>query len=409
MNLVSGDTIWTKVNKINYKYIYLSDDMECDVAIIGAGVTGAICAYYFTQAGIKTVVFDRNIIGFESTSASTSILQYEVDYMLSVLREMIGFEKALKAFKLCEKAVYDIQEIINGLDDKSEFTRRESLFYSSRPAEYKSIKKEYELRKENGFDVEFLDRKTAQEKFSFPIEAGILSRSGAAEIDPYRFSHALISESVKKGLEVYEHTEISEIKPKEDYVILTTKFKNSVKARRAIITTGFEAKNLIAEKIVSLSRTFCVATKPVHSSEGWHNRCIIRDSNQTYSYIRSTNDNRIIIGGEDSSIGGINSKMSNLDNGDPAAKEKFIILVDRLKTMFPGIQGIEAEYEFSGIFGSTKDGLPYLGEYGGMPCCYFCLGYGSNGILYNIFGAQFLRDLYMGNHRPELDIFRFGR
>ena len=74
MNLVSGNMLWTKINKIPNKYTYLSEDIKCDVLIIGAGITGAICAHYFTMAGVDTAIVDKNIVGYGSTSASTSIL-----------------------------------------------------------------------------------------------------------------------------------------------------------------------------------------------------------------------------------------------------------------------------------------------------------------------------------------------
>ena len=48
-------------------------------AVIGGGITGALIAYHLTEAGCDTVVLDRRDIGGGSTSASTSLLQYEVD------------------------------------------------------------------------------------------------------------------------------------------------------------------------------------------------------------------------------------------------------------------------------------------------------------------------------------------
>jgi glycine/D-amino acid oxidase-like deaminating enzyme len=77
--------------------------------------------------------------------------------------------------------------------------------------------------------------------------------------------------------------------------------------------------------------------------------------------------------------------------------------------MFPNIEGIEAEFNFNGLFGDTKDSLPYIGEYEKMPNCYFCLGYGSNGILYATFGAQIIRDMYLGKKNPDSELFKFGR
>lgn len=255
MKLVSGDMLWTSINKIETKYTYLSEDIECDVLIVGAGITGAIAAHYFTEEGINTVVLDKNIIGYGSTRASTSILQYEIDTDLIGLQSIIGDKNAVKCFKLCEKAVYDIEEIINTLEDKCDFSLKECFYYTSNSSKVSFLKKEFDLRKEKGFDVEFINKDMAKERFSFPVEGGIFSNSGAAQIDPYRFTHALISKSVNKGLKVFENTEIAKICPTEDFVSLETTNNFKIKAKKVIIATGYESKKCVKEKIVNLGRT----------------------------------------------------------------------------------------------------------------------------------------------------------
>lgn len=42
MNLVSGDLFWTGKNKILNKYSYLTEDIDCDIVVIGAGLTGLL-------------------------------------------------------------------------------------------------------------------------------------------------------------------------------------------------------------------------------------------------------------------------------------------------------------------------------------------------------------------------------
>lgn len=409
MNLVSGSRLWIDKNPIPHKYTYLSENTDCDIAIIGAGIIGAICAYYLTSAGIDTIILDKNIIGYSSTSASTSLLQYEIDYDLIGLEGLLGTEKAVKSFKLVEKAVNDIQNIINTLQNKCDFTLRECLYYTTNKSDVRYMQKEYSLRKAHGFNVEFLDKTTASEMFSFPVEAGVYSISGGAEIDPYQFSHELISNSVNKGLRVFENTEITKINPGNNMVELITQNEKRIKAKKVVIATGYEGKKLIKKKFSTLNRTFTIVTKPVNNFDGWNNRCLIRDNINPYTYLRTTADNRIIIGGDDVKTGGKNSKMSLLLNCDQLLEDKYSILLNKLKSMFPMIKDIQAQYEFTGLFAETKDGLPYIGEYKTLPNCYFCLCYGSNGILYGVLGAQVIRDLYYGNYSEETRLFRFER
>ncbi|MTI49572.1 MAG: FAD-binding oxidoreductase [Firmicutes bacterium] len=409
MKLVSGNMIWTEINNIPEKYLYLSEDLSCDVVIIGGGITGAITAYYFTSAGINTVLVDKNIIGFGSTSASTSILQYEIDTNLIGLKTMIGEDNAAKSFKLCHKAVYDIQRMVEDLNDDCRFAFRDCLYYSENRGEVDSLKDEYDLREKYDFDVEFIDKEKGAERFDFPLEAGIYSRKGSAEIDPYKFTHELIKRSIAMGLKVYENTEVAQIKSDSKGVIIKTKNDFSIKASKAIITTGFEAVNYFNEEIVKFYRTFTIATSPLEKIKGWYNQCIIRDTNSPYYYVRPTLDNRLIIGGEDIQIMKRKSKIANLSEDSPQAIEKYNNLIKRIKYLFPNIPKYNIDFRFNGIFGVTTDGLPYIGEYERMENCYFNLGYGANGILYAVLGGQLLRELYLGKESNDLKLFRFHR
>ncbi len=408
MKLVNGDAIWTRINKIPNKYTYLSEDIKCEVAIIGGGLTGAICSYYFSEAGIDSVLIEKNIIGYESTSASTSILQYEIDSDLVGLSSMIGEQKAIKAFKLCENAVHDIEQMVKGFKNNCDFSNRDCFYYTNNKDEIHIFQKEYEKRLQNGFEVEFIDNTTTRDRFSFDIAAGIYSKESAAEIDPYKFTHELISQGINHRLKVYENTEVTKINNRADEVLLITNNGFKIKAKKIIIATGFPARLYAESKIVNLTRSFTIATEPVKNVEGWYNRCIIRDYMNPYTYIRSTADNRILIGGEDVEIANRTGKAKNAFSNNLSAR-KYKSLYDKLITLFPSVKGIKIDYKFSGIFGDTNDSLPYIGEMPGMKNCYFCLGYGANGILYAIIGAKMLRDLYYDNSTTDLDIFRFYR
>ena len=53
--------IWLIKNKIKNIYPYLSDNIECDVVIVGGGICGAITAYFLAKDGFKIAVLEKNI------------------------------------------------------------------------------------------------------------------------------------------------------------------------------------------------------------------------------------------------------------------------------------------------------------------------------------------------------------
>ena len=59
MDLKSGHPFWPIKNGLLGHYFPLKQDVNCEVAILGAGITGALVAYYLTREGIPTIIVDR--------------------------------------------------------------------------------------------------------------------------------------------------------------------------------------------------------------------------------------------------------------------------------------------------------------------------------------------------------------
>ncbi|MDE5889829.1 MAG: FAD-binding oxidoreductase, partial [Bacteroidales bacterium] len=79
MRLHSGLPYWIIKDQLYDYYNPLREDIYTDVAIIGAGITGALAAHALCKAGLECCVIDRRSIATGSSAASTALLQYEID------------------------------------------------------------------------------------------------------------------------------------------------------------------------------------------------------------------------------------------------------------------------------------------------------------------------------------------
>src|SRR5882757_2585846 len=102
-------------------YPSLDKNLSIDVAIMGAGISAALTAWYLRKSGLKVAVFDRRHVGMGSTAASTAFLQYEIDTPLTRLSQLVGEQSAVKSYELCRKAIYDIGDICSALKPKFDF------------------------------------------------------------------------------------------------------------------------------------------------------------------------------------------------------------------------------------------------------------------------------------------------
>ena len=94
MNLHSPSPYWLLHHGIINSYPSLTTDLKTEIAIMGAGISGALIANQLCRSGYKVVIVDRRHAGMGSTAASTSLLQYEIDTPLHQLIHLVGEKKS---------------------------------------------------------------------------------------------------------------------------------------------------------------------------------------------------------------------------------------------------------------------------------------------------------------------------
>ena len=396
---VQGDCVFRRINKVTKQYDYLTEDIDTDVIIVGGGVTGAILGYYFTKNNINAVILEKARVGHGSTSITTSLLQYELDSNASELKQYTSTDNIVKAYKLGIKALDEIEEFVTENGNTCDFKRVDALLYTSKNIEKKVIEEEYKFRQKNGFPVEFIYENN--NPFSFDIKAGVLSKGGGAQFDPYKYTHELLNSAFKKGLRVYENSEVVDVKYYKDGVTAETVYGYKVRGKIIIVATGYNT-SLFTKRAFGIKTTaFNVATKPISNIEDIYKNLIVRDNEDPYNYLRTTSDSRLIIGGEDINF------LPDIFN-EELCNKSYDKLEQRLKNLFPNLN-IQIEFKYCGAFASTQDNLGFLGKDPTNSKLWYCLGYGANGILFAILGGMMLSKLYLGEVDENLKLFKVDR
>lgn len=154
MDLHSSYPFWMIKEGILHSFPKLRDNHRTGVLIIGGGITGALLAHRLVQEGLQVTVVDKRHIAHGSTSASTALLQYEIDVPLFELIDNIGEKPAVRALQLCSAAIDYLEELCKRVPDCADFARCPSLLYASYPKHMKEIiRPEYAAHKQHGFRV----------------------------------------------------------------------------------------------------------------------------------------------------------------------------------------------------------------------------------------------------------------
>jgi glycine/D-amino acid oxidase-like deaminating enzyme len=400
MNLHSPSPYWLLRHGIINSYPSLNRDIKTEIAVMGAGISGALVANQLCRAGYKVVVVDRRHAGMGSTAASTALLQYEIDKPLHELIKLVGEKNAIKSYQLCRKAITDIEKICHQLNDNGLFLPRPSFQFASAKKDVTDLKNEYLLRKKAGFTIQWLEEDQVNKKFGFSKSAGLLSKDGA-EADAYKLTHSLLKTSIAKGLQVYDNTEVIQIRHQKNEVELITADNKRIRARKLIIACGYESQQYIPQKVQELHATYAIASEPYEQKNFWYKNALIWETATPYLYLRTTSDNRIIIGGKD-------IPFSNPTKRDALLNQKTKSLERSFKKLFPQVP-FKTDFKWCGTFASTKDGLPYIGSIRQRPNTYFALGFGGNGITFSSIAANIIKDILAGKKNNNADIFKFDR
>ncbi len=396
MDLTSGLPFWPIRDGLIGVYPPLTQDLHCDALIVGGGITGALLSHELTGRGVDCVLIDRREIGHGSTCASTALLQYELDVPLHQLCERVGTEVAERGYTLGVAAIHRLQKLAGSDCD---FASRPSLLIARRKADIPGLRKEYDARKRARLPVAWLDRFELE---SLGIESdGAIRSSVAAQADPYRLTHRLLRLSSKRGLRVFDRTTALRYHETKSKMTVETDRGVKVRCRAIFFASGYETQDILPKNIVTLKSTYTFISEPVENFDWWKDRALIWDTGDPYLYMRTTGDNRVIVGGEDDGV----LDPTRRDRRIPAKTHR---LLTRFARVFPG-QRLESAFGWAGIFGGTKDGLAYIGRYEAFPLGYFALGFGGNGITFSMIASWILADAFLGRKNRDEDMFRFDR
>lgn len=399
MRLHGGTPYWLVRNAVATTYTELDRDITTDVAIIGGGVTGALCAYHLMEAGVHCAVVDGRAIGLGSTCASTALLQYEIDTPLHELVDLVGRTDAVRAYEASVQAVQAIIELSAQLQ-LADTVRRPSVQYASKRSHVAALEKEARIRTENGISVDLLLGEETRSVLPFTAPAALRSAL-AAETDAWSLTTALLDKSQRMGAHIHERTPIVDVRENGSGVQLRTAKGHSVRARHLIHATGYESQQRLPAPVIDLHSTYALIAPAGTARAPWPDNALLWETARPYLYMRTVPEGRLMIGGRDEPF------------RSPAMRDALLLaktaaLVADAQALLPDLP-LHDEHSWCGTFGSTKDGLPYIDRHPSERNTWFALGMGGNGITFSVTAAAILRDRITGRANAQADLFRFDR
>ena len=401
MDLKSGYPFWAIRGGLSAPLPPLAADLDCDVAVVGGGITGALIADELAAHGHAVAVLEQRDIGWGSTSASTALLQYEIDTHLVDLARRHGEADAALAYTACVEAIDWLRERASGLDGVA-FTSCRSLYYASRRRHVRDLRAEFAARLRHGIDVEWWEPGDIEAAYGFRAPAAILSRQ-AAQVDPYRMAQKLLRRLHRAGAAVHDHEAVVDLQATPRGVRLRTASGFQLRAGHVVLACGYESQRWLRQRVARNRSSYALVSDPLPAALlGGLLDSLVWESARPYLYLRTTPDRRLLVGGEDDAID-IPARR------DARVMGKASRLLKRARTLFPQLP-LQPAFAWAGTFAETRDGLPWFGAHAQHgPRVLFAMAYGGNGITYSALGAQLLRATIERRRHPLKTLFSFQR
>lgn len=364
-------SIW-KDSKVMIPGKKLKNDIECDVLIIGGGLTGVSTLYHLQDSNLKVVLVDQNKIGMGVTANSTGKLTYLQDSMYQKIMKSSDLEHATLYLESQRDAIKLVKDIVKKNKLDCDLVESKSYVYTDKESEIKKIDELIDFLVENHIKVQEEELDFVQSKYMISVEDTYL-------FNPVKFIYSLIHKIGDEN--IYEDTAIVKI-DKDDNKYLCYTDNNCVKCKYVVIASHYPYFNLpfVFPIKGSLEKSYlCSGKKDIA------NVSLISYSNPFVS-IRNYKDYLIYLS---------NSHVNSTDVDD---RKNFSELFEKAHNL-----EIDPEYVWSNIDIMTNDSLPYIGEI--KDNMFISTGYNTWGMTNGVLGGYIISDLIKNKTNKYSDLF----
>jgi glycine/D-amino acid oxidase-like deaminating enzyme/nitrite reductase/ring-hydroxylating ferredoxin subunit len=369
-------------------------DIEVDVVVVGAGLTGITTAYLLKQAGARVALLERDRIAAGDTSRTTAHLTYVMDYRLHQLASTFGHDAAKAFWEAGASAIDEIAAIARQTHADCDFRWTPGYLHAplrdQEGTARQGLEHDAELARAFGFDATFMEQVPG-------VQRPGVRFAHQATFHPLKYLEPLVRAIPGDGSFVFEHTAMEEVDDTPmviqaggrtircDYLVIAT--HNPVMGKQGAVTAAlFQTKLALYTSYVLGAR---VPKGTLPDGLWW-------DTSDPYDYLRvdpHADHDYVIFGGEDVKTG-----------QEDDANHVFQRLEERLHRLLPMAT---MQHRWLGQVVETDDGLPFIGENAHQE--FIATGFCGNGFTLGTLSAMMARDRYLDRKNPWFDLFRVDR
>ena len=367
----------------------LEGDIECDVVVVGGGITGITAAQLLSSAGQRVVVLEALTIGSGTTGYSTGNLHALPDQGLYSVRDRWSQEVATSVALSRAEMINLIEQTVERFGVSCGFARRPHYLFASEPSQRKQMEQEYEVVRAAGLNAELVD------DVPLPVPTqGALRVENQAQIHPLAYVRGVARAIAGEGCRIFEHSPAAEID--DDNATVQT-LQGRIRAQSIVMATHTPKGFNLLQTELGPYREYGIAAR-LRGEAADYPVGIFWSFEEPGHSIRSYDVNGVrylIVIGE------------KHKTGQHEVGQEYYTRVEDYARHYFGVESIE--YRWSGQHYRPADLLPYIGKTGGSSHTYMATGYSTNGLLYGPLAALIIADEIMGHENPWAELYNARR
>lgn len=371
----------------------LTESIEADVCVIGAGIAGCSTALHLAERGYKVVLLEAHRVGWGASGRSGGQAIFGYACGQERLIQLVGRDPARQLWQFALDGLELLRERVarHRIDCDLKWGQ---MHVALKPRQVDELRAwQDELEGEYHYpSLTFLDRQQVEARLATRRYCAGLLDAGSGHLHPLNYTLGLAAAAQAAGVRIFEHTPAQRLTHGEVAQIDTP--SGVVRARHVALCCNAYINGLeprLRARIMPVG-TYIVATERLAESRL---RALIRDDiavadiNFVLDYFRCSRDHRLLFGGRVS--------YSGLDPFDTARATR-----RRMIAVFPQLADVRIDYAWGGYVDITLNRAPDFGRI--TPNVYYLQGFSGHGIaLAGIAGACVAETI--AGHAERFDIY----
>lgn len=391
-----GVSFWMRSISYPERRPPLPGDLEVDVAIVGAGLTGLWSAYYLKQARpeLDIAIVEREFAGFGASGRNGGWMSAEpagqfrryaatggVDAARALQREMFG-------------AVRESVEVARAEGFAEDLAHDGLIHVATNAAQLGRVRHHVHEMREQGWgadDVFELGPAELADRVRVDGARGGYWTPHCARVHPAKYTRGLSRVVERMGVRIFEDTSALSVAP---HRVVTD--RGAVRAGHIVQALEGYTLSLAGNqrRLLPMNSSMVVTERldeGLLDAVGWRGAELVGDMAHSFSYMHRTQDGRIAIGGR----GVPYNFRSGFDRDGRTADQAVRQLGARLVELFPALRGTRLDHSWSGVLGVPRDWCAAV-THDPASGVLTAGGYVGHGLSGTNLAARTVRDLVLG-------------